>query len=259
MKWTALALALAAAPIFAAPAAAQVNTVRGMANSLHGNDDRAGCENREYPLERRTSRCDEAVKEGHFGYVLRLAWLQGIAGQYDAALASVARYTDRLPDIPTTYASTNSKDWIVALEIRSEIYAQMGRFEDASRDGDEIAGISVDGADADNGRCWLRAVAGKELEQALDFCNKAVARKPEIGAYLDSRGLVYFKMGRFQDALSDYNAAIDKNSDAATSRYARGVVKLRLGDKDGGQKDIDDAKEREVIVAQEMAGRGVSP
>jgi tetratricopeptide (TPR) repeat protein len=259
MKWTAFVLVLAAMAIFAAPAAAQLGTSNSTAATLHVADDTAGCQNRLRALEERMSGCEMTIKEGHFEFVLRLARLQGVAGQYDAALASIARYTDRLADIPTTYASTNSKDWIVALELRSEIYAQMGRFEDARRDGDEIAGISVDGADADNSRCWLRAFAGKELEQALDFCNKAIARKPEIGAYLDSRGLVYFKMGRFQDALNDYNAAIEKNSDANASRYARGVVKLRLGDKDGGQKDIDDAKERDVIVAEEMARRGVAP
>ncbi|GEM_PF-646347 len=259
MKWTALVPALAAMPILATPATAQLGTSNSTAATLHSADDTAGCTNRQHALEERVKSCETTIKEGHFSFVLQLASLQRIAGQYDASLASIARYTDRLADIPTTYASTNSKDWIVALQVRSETYAQMGRFEDARRDGEEIAGISVDGAGADNSQCWLRAVAGKELEQALDFCNKAVARKPEIGAYLDSRGLVYFKMGRFQDALNDYNAAIDKNSDANASRYARGVVKLRLGDKDGGQKDIDDAKERDVIVAQEMAGRGVAP
>ena len=44
-----------------------------------------------------------------------------------------------------------------------------------------------------------------------------------------------------------------------SSRYARGVAKLKLGDKDGGRKDIDDATTRDVIVAQEMARRGVAP
>jgi tetratricopeptide (TPR) repeat protein len=259
MKWTVSVPALAAMLIVAAPAAAQRGTSNSTAATLHVADDTAGCDNPLYPIERRTSSCEAAVREGHFAYVLRLARLQSIAGQYDAALASIARFTDRLPDIPTTYPSTNSDDWMPVLELRSEIYARMGRFEDARRDGEERAHIGVDSAQGNNAQCWLRGVAGKELEQGLDFCDKAIARKPEIGAYLDSRGLVYFKMGRFQDALNDYNAALDKNSDATASRYARGVVKLRLGDKDGGQRDIDDVKERDIIVTQEMAGRGVSP
>jgi tetratricopeptide (TPR) repeat protein len=259
MKWTVLMLALAATPLFAAPAAAQANTVRGMGNALHGNDDRIGCDNREYPLDRRVSRCEEAVKEGHIEYVLRLARLQAIAGQYDAALASIKRFTDRLADIPTAYPSINSADWVPALEIRSEIYALTGRLEDAKRDGDELAHIQTDGAEGDNARCWVYAVAGKELEQGLDLCNKAIERKSNISAYYDSRALIYFKMGRFQDALKDYDKAIDENRDASPSRYGRGVAKLKLGDKDGGQKDIDDATGRDLVVAQEMAGRGVAP
>jgi tetratricopeptide (TPR) repeat protein len=251
-------LAFAVAPLFAAPAAAQANTSKGEFDSIHGNDDRPGCDNREFSLERRIGHCDAAVKEGHFEYVLRLAWLQGIAGQYDAALASIQRFTNRLREIPTAYPTVNSDRWIPALEIRSEIYALMGRLDDAKRDGDELAHIQTDSAAWENAQCWIYAVAGKELDQGLDLCNKAIERKPEIGAYYDSRALIYYKMGRLPDALKDYDKAVEENRDAAESRYARGVVKLRLGDKSAG-KDIDDAKDRDLIVAQEMASRGVAP
>ena len=66
-------------------------------------------------------------------------------------------------------------------------------------------------------------------------------------------------MGRFQDALNDYDKAVDESRDAISSLYARGVVKLKLGDKDGGRKDIDYATGRGVIVARQMAERGVAP
>src|SRR6202008_2699309 len=131
MKWKISALALATASFVAAPAAAQLGTSNSTAATLHVADDTAGCINRRHALEERMKSCETTIKEGHFTFVLQLATLQRIAGRYDASLASIARYTDRLPDIPTTYASTNSKDWIVALQVRGETYAQMGRFEDA--------------------------------------------------------------------------------------------------------------------------------
>jgi tetratricopeptide (TPR) repeat protein len=230
-----------------------------MALTPHGPDDQVWCDNPQSPIEKRISYCRSAVRAGHFDILLDLAELQRIAGNYDAALASIARLTDRMPDIPTGYASTNSSEWIAALEARSEIYAQMGKFDEARADGDEIQHISVDSAAADNIQCWLRAIAGRELEQALDFCNKALERKPHIAHFHDSRGLVYFKLGRFQDALGDYNAALDENGNIATSRFGRGAAKLRLGDQEGGKKDIADAEARDLAAAKEMAGFGVTP
>jgi tetratricopeptide (TPR) repeat protein len=105
----------------------------------------------------------------------------------------------------------------------------------------------------------LRAVAGRELERGLDFCNKAIERKRRIAGFYDSRGLVYFKLGKFQEALNDFTAALDKAPDTDTSRYVRGVAKLRLGDAEGGKKDIADAEERDLVIARQMAGYGVTP
>ncbi len=163
MKYIALALALATACGIASPASAQSQSIKGMTHALHGPDDTPACLDRLNSLEKRMTRCKEAIREGHFGLWLEMAKLQRIAGDYDGALASVAMWTNRLPDIPTTYSTTNSSDWISVLQVRSEIYAQMGKFAEASKDGDEIQGIDSDSAHADNGQCWLRAVAGQGI------------------------------------------------------------------------------------------------
>jgi len=44
-----------------------------------------------------------------------------------------------------------------------------------------------------NSRCWVRALLGKQLDQALDDCNAALTSEPESAEYLDSRGLVYLR------------------------------------------------------------------
>jgi tetratricopeptide (TPR) repeat protein len=259
MKCTALVLALAAISFFAAPAAAQMGTSNSTAATLHVADDTAGCQNRQRTLEERMRSCRTAIREGHFNILLELASLQSVAGDYGGALASIAKLTDRLPDIPTTYSTMNAREWLPVLQTRSEIYALMGKFAEAGKDGDEIQSIDSDGADAANAQCWLRAVAGRELERGIDFCNKAIERKPHIAIFHDSRGLVHFKLGKFQEALDDFNAALDKDPDMVTSRYGRGVAKLRLGDVEGGKKDLADAEQRDLIIARMMAGYGVTP
>jgi len=259
MKCTAPVLALAAISFFAAPAAAQMGTSNSTAATLHVADDTAGCQNRQRALEERMRSCQAAIREGHFNILLELASLQSVAGDYGGSLASIAKLTNRMPDIPTTYSTMNARDWLPVLQARGEIYALMGKFAEAGKDGDEIQSIDSDGADAANAQCWLRAVAGQELERGIDFCNKAIERKPRIAVFYDSRGLAYFKLGKFQDALNDFTAALDKDPDMVTSRYGRGVAKLRLGDVEGGKKDVADAEQRDLIIARMMAGYGVRP
>jgi tetratricopeptide (TPR) repeat protein len=243
----------------AAPASAQTPTARSAPVIQPGKDDLVWCKNQQASLEQRTRYCEAAVKDGRPDVLLRLARLQQIAGGYDAALASIARLSERLPDVPTGYAAANSRRWLPILTVRGEVYAQMGKFEEARKDADEYERISTDGAAGDNLQCWVRAVAGRELEQGLEHCDKAVARKPRFATFLDSRGMIYLKLGRFQDAVNDYDKALAQNPDMISSRYGRGIAKLRLGDAAGGKADMDDATRRDVTAAQAMAGYGLTP
>lgn len=242
-----------------APALAQTQnqSIRLMSNGIYSGNNPSSCHNKHRAIEERIRACQADVKKGHYDEYGALAKLQRTAGQYDAALAAVARLTERLPDIPTDRVT--AQDWVWVLMLRSDIYAQMGRFDDAKKDADEIGRIGSDETENLNQQCWVRAVAGKELDAALDACNRSLERKPREADTMDSRGLVYFKLGRFQEALADYDAALHRDSDRNETRFARGVTKLRLGGAKGGNEDIDDAKDRDASVAQALAGYGVAP
>ena len=114
-------------------------------------------------------------------------------------------------------------------------------------------------AEALNGRCWVRAVWGKQLNLALADCNEALKQKPDEAHFLDSRALIYFRLGRYTDAINDCDRALAIAPWSAATAYVRGVAKLRTGDTAAANADIATAKGLDPGIAEEYAGYGISP
>ena len=122
---------------------------------------------------------------------------------------------------------------------------------------DQAIRIDPKFAAAYNTRCWVRAVIGRDLAQALADCNESLRLRPDDANVINSRGLVQFKLGAFDRAIADYGAAIARNAKSAGSFYGRGVAKLRSGDIAGGDADIAAAKAIRADIATVYAGYGV--
>jgi tetratricopeptide (TPR) repeat protein/predicted aspartyl protease len=110
-----------------------------------------------------------------------------------------------------------------------------------------------------NGRCWNRALAGEELEQALGDCNTALKLKPNTAAFLDSRGLVQLRRKNYDAAITDYDAALRLQPKTAWSLYGRGLAKLRKGLSSEGQADIAAAAVLQPKMAERAASYGITP
>jgi tetratricopeptide (TPR) repeat protein len=108
-------------------------------------------------------------------------------------------------------------------------------------------------------RCWSRAVTGSQLKDAIEDCNKARDLAPKIPQILAYRGLVYLKLGQSEQAVADYDAALalTRNPDNAEWLYVRGVAKLRKGDTNSGNADIERARTIKADIADEYAKYGV--
>ena len=83
----------------------------------------------------------------------------------------------------------------------SNIYTLRGD----NRKGEEILEAiyeeDPDDEQVNNDLGYLYADQGKNLEKAEAMIRKAVAAKPENGAYLDSLGWVLFKQGKYEEAV----------------------------------------------------------
>lgn len=113
--------------------------------------------------------------------------------------------------------------------------------------------------DAMNGRCWVRALAGRELDQALADCNAAVRTLPGKSNALDSRGLVRLRMGDPMGAITDYDAALRIDPKLEWSLYGRGVAKMRLGRKAEGEADLKASAALDPKLAERAKGYGIVP
>jgi len=81
--------------------------------------------------------------------------------------------------------------------------------------------------------------------------------EPNVAATLDSRGLIYLKLGEWDLAIADYDSALRIDPKLASSLYGRGLAKLKKGDTSEGTTDVAAAKELETNVVADFARYGV--
>lgn len=77
---------------------------------------------------------------------------------------------------------------------------------------------------------YMWADRGIRLEEARALLEKAVAREPRNGAYLDSLGWAYFRLGRLEKAQTYLAAAREREPDDPTIEEHLGDLSERQGD-----------------------------
>lgn len=114
-----------------------------------------------------------------------------------------------------------------------------------------------------NSRCWARAVRGIDLPLALKDCNAALKRAEKTSGFyartVDSRGLVYLKMGDYEKATADFDLALKIRPSQFSSLYGRGIAELRAHKTSAGEADLAQAAEKSPNIAKEYERRGITP
>jgi len=74
---------------------------------------------------------------------------------------------------------------------------------------------------------YMNADRGVKLEESLGFIKQAIALEPNNGAYLDSLGWVYFKLGKYDMAEENLNkAAVQMGSDPTVQEHLGGLYDM---------------------------------
>jgi len=148
------------------------------------------------------------------------------------------------------------------------IYARAGRYDDAIAQYDEAAKLRPNDPRAFNSRCWIRASHGRDLDRATADCDRAIWLEPANPDYVDSRGMVAYRLGQFDAALKSYNEALvlyakqtepNPNPRSTPSLFMRGVVEHRLGNTTDGDKDIAAALASDPLVRLKYQDYGITP
>jgi tetratricopeptide (TPR) repeat protein len=149
-------------------------------------------------------------------------------------------------------------NWMWPLEDRAIIYEKRHQWDLARRDLNRVIALSPDNSTGYDSRCWLLAISGGDLTEALADCNMALTLQANNANFLNSRGFIYLKMGNYSNAIEDYDTALTRNPKLASALYGRGIAKLRNGKADSGNADIAAAKAIDPKIADEFADWGAT-
>ncbi|RDI97543.1 hypothetical protein DVT68_17295 [Dyella solisilvae] len=109
-----------------------------------------------------------------------------------------------------------------------------------------------------NERCFARSLSNQMLDDALKDCRKAIKRDGEKPPYLDSLGLVEFRLGHYPESVKAYEQAVAKLPRSAWSRYVLGLAKIRSGQVDAGNADLVAARSLDSQIETRATAHGLT-
>lgn len=110
-----------------------------------------------------------------------------------------------------------------------------------------------------NARCWVKGTRAVMLDTALKDCTSAIELSSDSYAALDSRAMVWYRLGRFDDALRDLDAVLAGAPGLANSLYLRGIVLKRLHRDPDAAADLALARRLAPSVEKEYLRFGIKP
>lgn len=89
-----------------------------------------------------------------------------------------------------------------------------------------------------------KAIAKGELDNALSLADKAIAKEPAEAMFYGLKGDVRFKQGRHEEAVAQYDRALQLNGDYFRYYQQRGLAREKLGQKDLAHADLEQSVKR---------------
>ncbi len=156
--------------------------------------------------------------------------LKGTTDDREVYIALAQMYS-RTKDWPQAEANINKamelstkpddKDYVIFVE--GSIYERQKKYELAEESFHKVLADDPKNAQALNYLGYMLADRDTRLEEALGYIRRAVALDPQNGAYLDSLGWVYYRMGNYDLAEENLRRASEKIGSDPT-------VQAHLGD-----------------------------
>ncbi|MGC2272369.1 MAG: tetratricopeptide repeat protein [Candidatus Sulfotelmatobacter sp.] len=103
--------------------------------------------------------------------------------------------------------STKLEDKEYVFYLRGDAYQRQKKYDQAEGEFKKILALDPQNAAALNYLGYMNADRDVRLEESLDYIKQAVSLEPTDGAYLDSLGWVYFKLGKYDLAEANLTKA----------------------------------------------------
>ncbi|WP_084667833.1 tetratricopeptide repeat protein [Nioella nitratireducens] len=146
--------------------------------------------------------------------------LQSLARDYPdlasvhTALGDVLRRQEQFDDAIAAYTAAiglidtdQSRYWFL-FYARAISYERTGQWDAAEADFRHALELEPDQPNVLNYLGYSLIEQGRDLDEALDMIQRAVAARPDNGYIVDSLGWVYFQLGRYEDAVAPMERAL---------------------------------------------------
>jgi tetratricopeptide (TPR) repeat protein len=180
--------------------------------------------------------------------------LTELAGRNDASALAAAqayqrldRYQESIPLLEKLAAV--HPDQAVTGFLLGAAYERTGQRDKAVAEFRRVLQVEPDFHAALNYLGYTFAEAGVNLEEALTLVSRAVALEPDNGAYVDSLGWAYYRLGRTEQARSYLERAARLEPEDATLQEHLGDVYVALGQTERARQ----AYQRALALAGENA------
>jgi len=129
----------------------------------------------------------------------------------------------------------------VAWFLLGAIYERWHRYDQAEQQFKKVLEVNARHSGALNYYGYMLADRGVRLPEAVTLIERALAIEPHNGAYLDSLGWAYYKLGRYADAEQHLRRAAERSSHDPTIREHLGDVYAKLGRHEEAHQQWDKA------------------
>jgi tetratricopeptide (TPR) repeat protein len=96
-------------------------------------------------------------------------------------------------------------------------------------------------APAANNLAWLLANRGENLNEALDLAQRAKAKFPDNPNIIDTLGWVYYKKELYDNAVTEFSDAVEKQPNNSIMRYHLGLAYYKKGENDKARQELEKA------------------
>jgi tetratricopeptide (TPR) repeat protein len=178
-------------------------------------------------------------------------------GQKVSLLTELGRTEEALALADEQIASAKDKrDWI---SLKVDALGRAGRADEGAALLAEALAERPGDPSLLNDLCWLRGTREIQLNVALKDCTRAIELSDNAANVLDSRAMIYFRLGRTEEARADLEAALKLSPGEPGSLFMRGVMRGRSDDKAGALADLALARLQNGEIDKTYAGYGIKP
>ena len=146
-----------------------------------------------------------------------LAEFEAVRERYDAALAVLARAAEKFPgDLTVSF-------------VAGSVYERQKRFADAERKFRDVLAKDPLHAPTLNYLGYMLADRGERIDEAVGYIKRALAADPHNAAYLDSLGWAYFRQNKLDLAEENLSKAAARRGRDSAIQDHYGDLLFKLG------------------------------